>query len=62
MCMKFTSKKPKYTFLKVNPGLSGGPEPTCQNRGHGFDPWSEKTPHAKRQLSLCTTAPEAGAP
>ena len=27
----------------------------CQCRGHEFDPWSRKTPHAAEQLSLCTT-------
>ena len=31
----------------------------CQCRGCGFNPWSEKTPHAMEQLSLCagTTEP-----
>ena len=24
-------------------------------RGHGLDPWSGKIPHARGQLSLCTT-------
>ena len=24
----------------------------CQCRGHGFDPWSRKIPHAMEQLSL----------
>ena len=28
--------------------------------GHGFDPWSGKTPHAEEQLSLCTTTTEPG--
>ena len=27
----------------------------CQCRGHRFDPWSGKIPHATEQLSLCTT-------
>ena len=27
-------------------------------RGHGFNPWSQKIPHASVQLSLCTTTPE----
>ena len=26
---------------------------SCQYRGQGFDPWSEKIPHALEQLSLC---------
>ena len=33
-------------------------ESTCQYRGHGFDPWSRKIPHAKRWLNPCTTAIE----
>ena len=27
-------------------------------RGHRFDPWSRKIPHAMEQLSPCTTTPE----
>ena len=30
-----------------------------QCRGHGFDPWSRKIPHAVRQLSLWATATKA---
>ena len=30
---------------------SSGEEPSCQCRGHGFNPWSGKIPHATRQLS-----------
>ena len=30
----------------------------CQCRGHGFEPWSGKIPHATEQLSLCTTTTE----
>ena len=33
-------------------------ESTCQCRGHQFDPWSGKIPHASRQLNLCATATE----
>ena len=33
-------------------------ESTCQCRGHGFDPWSGRNPHAAEQLSPCTTATE----
>ena len=29
-----------------------------QCKGHGFDPWSRKIPHATEQLSLCTTTTE----
>ena len=27
-------------------------------RGHRFDPWSGKIPHAAKQLSLCATTTE----
>ena len=27
----------------------------CQCRGHGFNPWSGKIPHAAEQLGLCAT-------
>ena len=40
----------------------GGPvvkNSTCQNKGHGFDPWSGKIPHAIRQLSPCPMTPES---
>ena len=30
----------------------------CQHRRHGFDSCSRKIPHAKEQLSLCTTTTE----
>ena len=33
-------------------------ESACQWRGHGFEPWSGKIPHATEQLSLCTTTTE----
>ena len=29
-------------------------ENTCRCRGHGFNPWSRKIPHAVEQLSPCT--------
>ena len=32
-----------------------GKESACQYRGHEFDPWSRKVPHAAEQLSLCAT-------
>ena len=31
---------------------------TCQQRRHGFDPWSRKIPHATEQPSLGTTTTE----
>ena len=30
----------------------------CQCRGHGFEPWSGKIPHAAEQLSPCATTTE----
>ena len=42
-------------------GFSGGSvvkKPPCECRRHRFDPWSQKTPHATDQLSLCTTTAE----
>ena len=40
------------------PTWSSGKEFACQCRGHGFDPWSGKIPHAVEQLSLCATSIE----
>ena len=37
------------------PCWSSGWDSACQCRGHGFDPWSRKIPHATGQLSPCTT-------
>ena len=34
----------------------------CQCRGHGFEPWSGKIPHAAEQLSPCATTTEAREP
>ena len=34
------------------PWWRSGQEPTCQYRGHRFDPWSRKIPHAMELLSL----------
>ena len=31
---------------------------TCRCRGHGFDPWFGKIPHAMEQLSPCATTTE----
>ena len=38
------------------PWWSSGYESTCQCRGHRFDAWSRKIPHAAGQLSLCATS------
>ena len=34
----------------------------ANSRGHRFEPWSGKIPHASEQLSPCTTTTEAHAP
>ena len=33
-------------------------ESTCQCRGHGFEPWPGKIPHAAEQLRPCATTAE----
>ena len=33
-------------------------ESACQHRGHGFNPWPGKIPHAAEQLSPSTTSTE----
>ena len=38
--------------------LSSGQESTCQCRGHRFDSWSRKIPHAMGQLNPCATTTE----
>ena len=40
------------------PWWLSGKESACQNKRHGFDPWSRKIPHAAEQLSLCFTTIE----
>ena len=45
------------TFKCVLWGFPGG-----QCRGHGFEPWSGKIPHAAEQLSQCATTTKAHAP
>ena len=40
------------------PWWSSGCKSACQCRGHGFDSWSRKTPHATGQLSPCATTTE----
>ena len=55
-------------FRKVYKKIRGLPwwfsdlESACQCRGHGFEPWSRKIPHAAEQLSPCATTTEACAP
>ena len=47
-----------------NEDLPGGPviESSCQCRGHGLNPVSEKILHDSEQLSLCAATTEALAP
>ena len=40
------------------PWWRSGWESTCQCRGHGFEPWSGRIPHAPEQLGPCATATE----
>ena len=40
------------------PWWRNGWESTCQCRGHGFEPWSGKIPHAVEQLDLWATITE----
>ena len=40
------------------PWWRSGEESACQCRGHGFEPWSGKIPHATEQLSSCATTTE----
>ena len=40
------------------PWWCSGWESACQCRGHGFEPWSWKIPHATEQLGPCTTTTE----
>ena len=40
------------------PWWCSGWESACQCRGHGFEPWSGKIPHAAEQLGPWATIPE----
>ncbi|KAJ8780365.1 hypothetical protein J1605_011629 [Eschrichtius robustus] len=52
-----TAEAAEETAGRDFPGGSGW-ESACQCRGHGFEPWSGKIPHATEQLSLCATTTE----
>ena len=50
-----------YKKIKINAGLPwwrSGWESACQCRGHGFEPWSGKIPHAMEQLGPWATITE----
>ena len=49
--------KLKNTVLGL-PWWCSGWESACQCRGHGFEPWSGKIPHAAEQLSPWATITE----
>ena len=53
--------KPIILQLKKKIGVTNKKESTSQGRGHRFNPWSRKIPHAVGQLSQYakTTAPHA---
>ena len=54
-------KKSNLLHLKHVLGLPwwrSGWESACQCRGHGFEPWSGKIPHAAEQLGPCATTTE----
>ena len=45
-------------YYKGLPWWCSSWESTCQCRGHGFEPWSGKIPHAMEQLGSCATTAE----
>ena len=56
-------KKGKLLFPILNlttglPWWHSGWESACQCRGHGFEPWAGKIPHAAEQLGPWATAAE----
>ena len=64
-CLQFCQLKIKWYVsllpIKQNIGLPGwcsGCESACQCRGHGFEPWSGKIPHAAEQLGPWATITE----
>ena len=40
------------------PSWNNGLESACRCRGHRFDPWPRKIPHAAERLSQCATSTE----
>ena len=52
------AKRMEAKIKKMQEGLPwwrSGWESACQCRGHGFEPWSGRIPHAAERLSPCTT-------
>ena len=59
--MRYLTPVRMASIKKQNEGLPwwrSGWESACQCRGHGFEPWSGKIPHAVEQLSPCATTTE----
>ena len=57
--VEITQGEKKNEFLTVSAGLPwwlSGKESACQYKRCRFNPWSEKIPHAKEQLSPCATS------
>ena len=56
------SQYPEITTIKILmhglPWWRSGWESACQCRGHGFEPWSGKIPHAEEQLGPWATTTE----
>ena len=62
LCTLYTDTK---CFKCVSQGLPwwrSGWESACQCRGHGFEPWSGKIPHAVEQLGPWATITEPARP
>ena len=58
---KLCGRPKNVNFKKAHSGLPwwcSGWESTCQCRGHGFEPWSGKIPHATEQLGPWATTTE----
>ena len=56
-----SSRTETYNTIKIRRGLPwwrSGWESACQCRGHRFEPWSGKIPHASEQLGPCATTAE----
>ena len=64
IALKFRDLKMQWAnlILKASkiglPWWPSGQESACQCRGHGFQPWSGKIPHAAEPLSPCATTTE----
>ena len=59
--MESQARSYKPSPLKLSgrlPWWSSGKDSACEHRGHRFNPWSGKIPHAMEQLSVCATTTE----